>query len=170
MFSLDLIFLHLFRSSPNRALEVCRSDPLVLLYRCSLFLRFSFFFSALYYSFFFLLFLCWVCRVVVYIELKPLRLEFPRLNRLLYTQDVIYQICFAFLSTNDIVGKIKLSVRLDWAFCPIRMFSVLLVGLIGTVHVPPNSKKHKFLGKFGSHSTIHTFKNYFVTMFSTISF
>ena len=165
-----MIFLHLFRSSPNRALEVCRFDPLVLLYRCSLFLRFSFFFSALYYSFFFLLFLCWVCRVVVYIELEPSRLEFPRLNQLLYTQDVIYQICFAFLSTNDIVDKIRLSMCLDWVFCPIRVFCVLLVGPMGIVQVPQNSVKHKFLGKFGSRNTIHIFKNYFATIFSVISF
>ena len=94
-FSLDLIFLHLFRWSPNRTLEakvdpfrLCRSDPLVLLCRCSLFLHISFFFSALCCSFFFLLFLCWVCCVVVYIELKPSRLEFPHSNRLLYTQDL----------------------------------------------------------------------------------
>ena len=170
MFSLDLIFLHLFRSSPNWALEVCRSDPLVLLYKCSLFLRFSFFFSALCCSFFFLLFLCWICRVVVYIELEPSRLEFPRLNQLLYTQDVIYQICFAFLSTNDIVDKIRLSMCLDWVFCPIRVFCVLLVGPMGIVQVPQNSVKDKFLGKFGSRNTIHTFKNYFATIFSVISF
>ena len=121
MFSLDLIFLHLFRSSPNWALEakvnplqLCKSDPLVLLCKCSLFLRISFFFFSLCCSFFFLLFLlflCWVCRVVVYIEIEPSRLEFPCLNRLLYTQDVIYQICFAFLSTNDIVAKIRLKVK-----------------------------------------------------------
>jgi len=34
----------------------------------------------------------------------------------------------------------------------------------------PNSAKYKFLGKFGSYNTIHTFKNYFATMFSVISF
>ena len=50
------------------------------------------------------------------------------------------------------------------------MFSVFLVGPIDTVHVLLNSAKHKFLGKFESHSTIHTFKNYFATSFSTISF
>ena len=36
---------------------------------------------------------------------------------------------------------------------------------MGTIHVPPNSVKHRFLGKFGSHNTIHTFKNYFATVF-----
>ena len=45
-----------------------------------------------------------------------------------------------------------------------------LVGPTGTVHVPPNLVKHRFLGKFGFHSIIHTFKNYFTIVFSTISF
>ena len=71
----------------------------------------SFFFSAFCYSFFFLFFLYKVGHVVVYIELEPSRLELLRLNRILYTQDVIYQICFAFLSTNDIVGKIRLKAK-----------------------------------------------------------
>ena len=64
----------------------------------------------------------------------------------------------------EIVG-----VRLDWAFCPIRAFNIFLVGLMG-IDVPPNSAKHIFLGKFGSHSIIHTFKNYFATVFLAISF
>ena len=62
------------------------------------------------------------------------------------------------------------SVRLDWAFYPIHMFNGFLVGFMGTVHVPPNSTKHRFLSKFGSHGTIHNFKNYFATVFSAISF
>ena len=41
---------------------------------------------------------------------------------------------------------------------------------MGTVHEPPNSAKRRFLGKFGSHGTIHTFKNYFAIVFPTISF
>ena len=45
-------------------------------------------------------------------------------------------------------------VRLDWTFCAIREFGVLLVGLMNIVHVPPNSTKHKFLNKFGSHGTM----------------
>ena len=63
-----------------------------------------------------------------------------------------------------------LSVSLDWTFCSIRAFCIFFSGLIGTVHKPPNSAKHRFLGKFGSYSTIHTFKNYFVTVFLAISF
>ena len=35
---------------------------------------------------------------------------------------------------------------------------------------PPNSAKHKFLGKFRSHSTSHIFKNYFITVFLIINF
>ena len=62
------------------------------------------------------------------------------------------------------------SVRLDWAFYPIHVFNGFLVGFMGTVHVPPNSTKHRFLSKFGSHGTIHNFKNYFATVFSAISF
>ena len=34
----------------------------------------------------------------------------------------------------------------------------------------PNSAKRRFPGKFGSHSTIHIFKNYFATVFLVISF
>ena len=64
----------------------------------------------------------------------------------------------------------QLSVSLDWAFCSIRAFCVFLVGHMGTVHEPPNSAKRRFLGKFGSHGTIHTFKNYFAIVFPTISF
>ena len=45
-----------------------------------------------------------------------------------------------------------------------------LVDPMGTVHVPPNSAKYRFLSKFGSHNTIHIFKNYFVTIFSAINF
>ena len=43
-------------------------------------------------------------------------------------------------------------------------------GSNGTVHGPSNLVKRRFLGKFGPHSTIHTFKNYFVIVFSVISF
>ena len=49
-------------------------------------------------------------------------------------------------------------------------FSVFLVDPMVTIYVPQNSAKHRFLGKFGSYNTIHTFKNYFATVFSTISF
>ena len=55
---------------------------------------------------------------------------------------------------------------LDRAFFPIRTFTVFLVGPMGTVHVPPNSTKHRFLGEFGFHSTIHTFKNYLLSVIS----
>ena len=50
--------------------------------------------------------------------------------------------------------------------CILHFFS----GLKGIVHKPPSSAKHRFLGKFGSYSTIHTFKNYFVSVFLAISF
>ena len=45
-----------------------------------------------------------------------------------------------------------------------------LVGLMGIVYRLPNSVKYRFLGKFGSHNSIYTFKNYFATVFSIISF
>ena len=35
---------------------------------------------------------------------------------------------------------------------------------------PQKSSKHKFQYKFGSHSTIHKFKNYFAIVFSVFSF
>ena len=35
---------------------------------------------------------------------------------------------------------------------------------------PPNSVKCRFLGKFGSHSIIHIFTNYFVIVFLAINF
>ena len=35
---------------------------------------------------------------------------------------------------------------------------------------PTSMEKYKFYFKTGIHSTIHTFKNYFTIMFSTISF
>ena len=38
----------------------------------------------------------------------------------------------------------------------------------GTVHGPPNSAKHKFLGKIGFHIIIHIFINYFTTMILAI--
>ena len=40
----------------------------------------------------------------------------------------------------------------------------------GTIHGPSNSTKCRFLSKFRSHNTIHTFKNYFVLTFLIISF
>ena len=49
------------------------------------------------------------------------------------------------------------------------MFFVFF-GSHSTIYGPPNLAKRKFLGKFRSHSTIHKFKNYFVTVFSAISF
>ena len=39
---------------------------------------------------------------------------------------------------------------------------LLLVGSMGTVYRPSNLVKHRFLDKFGSHSIIYIFKNYFV--------
>ena len=49
-------------------------------------------------------------------------------------------------------------------------FCVFLVDPMSIVHRSPRTEKRRFLDKFGSHSTIHTFKNYFVTVFSVISF
>ena len=76
--------------------------------------------------------------------------------------------CHVFLATFSLyflfilfmvvsIGACRLSVHLDWVFCPVGTFSIFLVGLLGTVHVPPNSEKHRFLGKFGSHSTIQQY-------------
>ena len=61
-------------------------------------------------------------------------------------------------------------MSLDRAFCSIHAFCPFLVGPMGTVHGPPNLAKRRFLGKFESHITIHTLKNYFATVFSGISF
>ena len=47
-----------------------------------------------------------------------------------------------------------------WCFFP--EFRALFMG-------PINTKKRKFYFKIGSHGTIRTFKNYFVTIFSAIS-
>ena len=44
------------------------------------------------------------------------------------------------------------SMRLDWPFFSICAFRVFLVGLMGTIHILPNSAKHKFLGKLESHT------------------
>ena len=44
------------------------------------------------------------------------------------------------------------------------------VGSHGTVSKPPNLAKLRFQDKIGSHGTIHTFKNYFTTIFSGINF
>ena len=74
------------------------------------------------------------------------------------------------LNMNFDKSIIRLRVHLDWAFCSICTFSVFLVDPMGTVHVQSNSTKHKILGKFRSHSTIHTFKNCFATVFLVISF
>ena len=59
---------------------------------------------------------------------------------------------------------------LDWVFCSIRTSCIFLVGFMETVHAPPNSAKYKFLGKFRSHNTIYSFKNYFAIVFSVINF
>ena len=47
---------------------------------------------------------------------------------------------------------------------------VILASLMGTIYGLQKLTKHKFLGKFESYNTIHNFKNYFVTVFSTINF
>ena len=41
---------------------------------------------------------------------------------------------------------------------------------MGTIYGLQKLTKHRFLGKFESYNTIHNFKNYFVTVFSTINF
>ena len=64
----------------------------------------------------------------------------------------------------------KLCVRLDWAFCPIHAFMFFQWVLWILFTDPQKSAKYRFLGKFGSHSTIHTFKNYFAIVFLAISF
>ena len=46
----------------------------------------------------------------------------------------------------------------------------MVLGHFGLIYGPPNLIKYRFLGKFRPYITIHIFKNYFVTMFSTISF
>ena len=39
-----------------------------------------------------------------------------------------------------------------------------------TIYRLSNLAKHRFLSKFESHNTIYTFKNYFATVFSAISY
>ena len=50
------------------------------------------------------------------------------------------------------------------------MFVFFLVGFCALFIKPVNIEKYKSNFKIGSHCTIHTFKNYFVTVFSVISF
>ena len=83
---------------------------LFLLLLCSLLL---FHFSPFSLLFLFLLFLCWVCCTVVYIELESSRLDFPHWNHVLYTRCYLSNMffLFLFLSTNEIVGKIRLNEK-----------------------------------------------------------
>ena len=50
------------------------------------------------------------------------------------------------------------------------MLSDLLVGPVHYLRDPQTSLFSNFFIKNGSHSTIYTFKNYFVTVFSVFSF
>ena len=65
---------------------------------------------------------------------------------------------------------VKFSALLDRAFGTILAFCVFLVGLIEIVHGPSRTEKRAYSCIFESHGTIHIFKNYFVTVFSAISF
>ena len=64
----------------------------------------------------------------------------------------------------------QFSVRLDWAFCPIRASAFFQWVPWVLFTNPQKLAKQKILDKFGSHSTIHIFKNYFAIVFSVISF
>jgi len=69
-----------------------------------------------------------------------------------------------------IIKGFILSVRLRSVGMKILCVLLKNGGSQDIVHGPPNSTKCKFLGKLGFHSTIYTFKNYFATVFSVISF
>ena len=60
-----------------------------------------------------------------------------------------------------------------WVWIALRMcvsaFCWKMVGLMALFTDPQKSSKHKFQYKFESYSTIHTFKNYFVTVFSVFN-
>ena len=73
-------------------------------------------------------------------------------------------------SLGSKVNKLQQSVHLDRSFCLIGVFCFFLMGLMDTVYRLLNSAKQKFLGKFGSHSIIHIFKNYFTRIFLVINF
>jgi len=63
-----------------------------------------------------------------------------------------------------------LSVHLESIPC-LRLYILLNnVGSTALFTDPQKSSKHKFQYKFESHSTIYTFKNYFITVFSAINF
>ena len=62
-------------------------------------------------------------------------------------------------------------IRLHWNFSTsVRAFCWKNVGPMALFMDPQNLSKHRFQYKFGSYSTIHTFKNYFAIIFSVISF
>ena len=66
--------------------------------------------------------------------------------------------------------KLMLGVRLPNIEIIFQLCFVFFWGPMTLFIGPPNSAKCKFLGKFKSHSTIHIFKNYFITVFSIINF
>jgi len=61
-------------------------------------------------------------------------------------------------------------VRLPSTEIIFKMCFFVFLGSHSTIYGPPKLAKRRFLGKFRSHSTIHKFKNFFVTVFSVISF
>ena len=64
----------------------------------------------------------------------------------------------------------ELSVSLGSAFCAFFSDCVFLMGLWALFMGPATWEKYKFNVKTGSHNTILTFKNYFITVFSVFSF
>ena len=83
--------------------------------------------------------------VCVWIQLNPAS-----------TFNVFQFFFFFFLCVNS---------NLTWVYCVEDKITIhtLFITIHGTVHAPKNIKN-------GSHDTIHTFKNYFVTVLSVFSF
>jgi len=66
--------------------------------------------------------------------------------------------------------KVILSVSMDSTESGSQLCLAFFWGPTTLFMGPPNSTKCAYPCIFGSHSTIHTFNNYFITVFSAISF
>ena len=66
--------------------------------------------------------------------------------------------------------KLMLGMRLPSIEIIFQLCFVFFLGPMTLFIGPPNSGKRKILGNFGSYSTIHIFRNYFITVFSIINF
>ena len=95
-----------------------------------------------------------------------LQLQAPTCPSFNFCTLIFISFVFSLLHLLSTCKYCEFGLRKEWCFTCLRLF-----GWVRALFTGLASKKfNKFFFKIGSHSTIHTFKNYFVTVFLVFSF